>query len=106
MSNQTSIQKPSKVTRSQERLQAAVQRLESAVAGQVPVAAAVAVGSQDNSQLLALQEEARQLRQENSALKQENSALKQESSALKQVHDQVSSRLDATIERLGVTLGE
>ncbi|NQW01403.1 MAG: hypothetical protein HQ483_17000 [Rhodospirillales bacterium] len=109
MSNQPSIQKPSKVTRAQERLQDAVLRLEKAIEGRStgapgPVVAPVAVSvaapvvatsapeAADGPQLIALQDEITRLRQENAALKR--------------VHEQVSSRLDAAIGRLGATLGE
>lgn len=86
MSNQASIQKPSKVTRAEVRLEDAVARLENALN------AKGAAGSEpsQNAEIDELKQEVKQLRQENAALKR--------------VNEQVSTRLDSAIERLRIAI--
>lgn len=99
MLNQTTIQKPTKVTRAHTRMSEAVSRLENAMRGRsetLPDASVEPLPSpnsfEESSELSALEDEIKQLRQENKALKR--------------VHEQVSARLDAAIERLSATIGE
>lgn len=86
LSNQISIQKPSRVERARDRLENAVARLETAVAVQSDGSLPIIQNADQNVQLAALTEEVKKLRQENSALKR--------------VNEQVSSRLDLAIGRL------
>ena len=88
MSNQASIQKPSKVTRAEARLEDAVVRLESALN-------AKQVGESKPSQNVEIDE-----------LKREIKQLRQENAALKRVNEQVSTRLGGAIERLRIAIGE
>ncbi len=86
MSNQVSIQKPTRVERARDRLETAVARLENALSAQGNAPVSVVQDADQNAQLKALSEEVQQLRQENLALKR--------------VNEQVSSRLDKAIGRL------
>lgn len=88
MSNQASIQKPSKVTRAEARLEEAVVRLESALN-------AKQVGESKPSQNAEIDE-----------LKREINQLRQENAALKRVNEQVSTRLGGAIDRLRIAIGE
>ena len=88
MSNQASIQKPSKVIRAEARLEEAVVRLESALN-------AKQVGESKPSQNAEIDE-----------LKREIKQLRQENAALKRVNEQVSTRLGGAIERLRIAIGE
>jgi hypothetical protein len=88
LSNQVSIQKPSKVTRAEARLEEAVVRLESAMnAKQVDE-----LKPRENAEIKELKIEIKQLRQENAALKR--------------VNEQVSTRLGGAIERMQIAIGE
>ena len=88
MSNQVSIQKPSKVTRAEARLEEAVVRLESALN-------AKQVGESKPSQNAEIDE-----------LKREIKQLRHENAALKRVNEQVSTRLGGAIDRLRIAIGE
>ncbi len=85
MSTQTSIQKPSKVTRAHDRLHEAVERLETAL-NNAPAVSAPSPDTQNSEQMAALEAELKRLKQENAALKR--------------VNEQVTTRLDAAIGRL------
>jgi|GEM_PF-763406 len=96
MPSQSIIQKPSKVSRAHNRLETAIERLETAIRnsapggggnGQDPVQ-----GSDQGPELSSLQNEIRSLKDENVNLKD--------------TQRQVSGRLDAAVHRLKGLVGE